>query len=371
MGLANMIQNNAKLYKPILVFAFFLSTHTVSMAQADSCNRVGAWIWHIEHTGYTHAQLADTLVDYGFKRAYIKVAQGTIIPTWSELLDTALVNDYHAAGLEIWAWSYNRVGDDSLQAEAAYLAAQTGYDGYVIDVETEFDGDSLNLYKLCSAFDKAMNRAKADGIADSSYQLYVTTWGNPIDHNFYISAMDPFVDGYMPQTYVEYWGQSYINNLVFWIDSGTTEYQSIGATKPIHHLMSTATETMTPNEMEQFIMAAGPEASVWRVPGSSVPMSVWGDWRRVNWGMDYCAPNFSVEEEPINFTLYPNPTKGLLKVEAQVQGIIRLVNLKGQVLKVEDFQNQKVWNLDGMSKGIYLIQIEGSGRLVQKKLVVL
>ena len=45
---------------------------------------------------------------------------------------------YQSRGLECWAWSYNYTNNPVEQAEALYIAAQTGYEGFIVDVEVEF-----------------------------------------------------------------------------------------------------------------------------------------------------------------------------------------------------------------------------------------
>ena len=144
----------------LFFFLFFLLNGNLK-AQEDPCNKLGAWLWFIEITGFdTHAEIADSLAALGVKRIYVKVADGTVNPSiWPELLNEQLVQDYKSRGLEVWGWSYNYPGNDSLQAEALYQAARTGYEGFVVDVEMEFDGDSTNLHNLFEAFYNARDRA--------------------------------------------------------------------------------------------------------------------------------------------------------------------------------------------------------------------
>jgi hypothetical protein len=58
---------------------------------------------------------------------------------------------------------------------------------------------------------------------------------------------------------------------------------SLGATKPIHHIVSTETGDISPAQIEAFLAASGPETSVWRVPGGGTPTSIWDDWAAVDW----------------------------------------------------------------------------------------
>jgi len=130
------------------------------------------------------------------------------------------------------------------------------------------------------------------------------------DHNYSIASIDPYVDGYMPQTYVEYWGPSYVENISYWIREGNKEYEFLVATKPIHHIASTATGVMTPDLINEFITASGPETSLWRVPGGGVSFDVWQDWQEVNWKKNFCNPTSIAPTLPNGLAAYPNPTSG-------------------------------------------------------------
>jgi len=247
---------------------------------------MGAWLWYIEGTGYSHDELAARLVDLGFRRVLVKVADGEpSCSSWPELCDASVPATYQAAGLEAWAWSYNYPGDAASQAEALSRAAETGYDGYVLDIETEFDGASSSLESLVSAFAGARDDAVADGSASNSFVLAATTWGNPADHDMRVDIIDSYVDLHMPQTYVEAWGSSYMANAAYWVEVGTCEYRDLGATKPVRHVVSTETNEITAGEVAEFITASGPGSSAWRVPGEGTPMSIWSTWEAVDWGM--------------------------------------------------------------------------------------
>lgn len=262
-----------------------ITVHPAAPEPGDG-NHIGAWLWTIEGTGMSHAALADTLVDMGLDRIYVKVADGSAsCGSWPELCDSSLVQTYHDRGLEVYAWSYNYPGNDTAQADALYEAAVTGYDGYVLDLEIEFDGLSGSLESLLAAFDDARSDAMTSGYADQM-PLLATTWGNPMDHNFRIDIVDRYVDAHLPQTYVEVWGSSYMADLEYWIEVGDCEYRALGATKPVHHIISTEYNDITASEIQRFVAASGPETSVWRIPGDGTPLSIWDDWGAVDWDSD-------------------------------------------------------------------------------------
>lgn len=360
-----------KLY--FLLFSLLLAL-PLSAQDSDDCNHLGAWLWFIEITGFdTHAEIADSLSNMGVKRIYVKVADGGINPAvWPELLDASVVADYKSRGLEVWAWSYNYPGNDSLQAEALYLAAETGYEGFVVDVEIEFDGDSTNLSNLFTAFNQARDRAVSDDLAEADFPLYCTTWGNPIDHDFRIDVIDPFVDAFMPQTYVEIWGQSFIDNQVFWIEVGNDEYADLGATKPIHHICATEQDNMSSAELNEFIATSGPETSLWRIPGGGTPLSIWEDWAGVEWDMDFCEPVSTQELEQHAIKAFPNPVEDILKVElpiGQMDVPWQIYSMQGQLLQEGLFQDQlNTIDLTNLPVGAYFLEMNNASRIKIVKL---
>ena len=129
-----------------------------------------------------------------------------------------------------------------------------------------------------------------DGFASDTFQLNCTTWGNPLDHNFHIELIDPHVDAFMPQTYVEQWGSTFVDNLEYWIEVGNEEYASLGATKPIHHIVATQDGDLTADHLNRFITTSGGETSIWRIPGGGTSLDLWDDWRGVDWHRDFCPP---------------------------------------------------------------------------------
>lgn len=252
-------------------------------------NKLGVWLWYLEGTGYTsHASLAKDLASIGVKRVYVKVADGGYNATkWPEVNDTNLVKTYKAAGLEVWAWAYNYPGNDAAQADALYYAAKAGYEGFVTDIEIEFDKKTTELHNIFKAFTKARQDAINKGYTTSNFKLYCTTWGNPKDHGMRVDIIDQYVDGHMPQTYLEVWGTTYMNNAEYWVNAGTKEYKDMGCKKPIHHIVSAEHEKINSTQINNFIKASGAETSLWRVPGGGTSLNIWNTIKAVNWGVDF------------------------------------------------------------------------------------
>ena len=345
----------------LIVSVMLLSAAAVLHGQ--DCNSLGVWLWHLEQTGFQeHGDLAPNLAAMGAKRVYVKVADGRINPDrWTELEDTDLVETYEQEGVEPWAWSYNYPENDSLQGEALYRAAETGYKGFVVDVEMEFDGKPLALFNLFWAFSQARRRAIADGIATDSFPLYITTWGNPQDHSFPIAAIDGLVTGYMPQTYVEVWGQSFMDRITHWINVGNQEYRDLGATKPIHHICATQEGLMTAELIDEFIAASGPETSLWRVPGGGVPLSVWQEWWATDWDADFCEQTTDVsapaEAHP---AFYPNPTSDFLYFSGPLSGTVSVHDLMGRMVLRGSAEHGRL-DVSALPDGIYLVRLSSTG----------
>lgn len=340
--------------------------------QAD-CNKLGAWLWYIEISGFgTHEKLADSLRLAGVKRIYVKVADGRPNPAvWPELLDKAVVQAYASRGLEVWGWSYNYPGNEAEQATALRIAAETGYQGFVVDVESEFDNKPTALNTLFSAFQKERDRVRALGPATSDFKLYCTTWGNPTDHKFSIKDIDPFVDGHMPQTYVENWGGIYYTNMAYWIRYGTEEYRQLGATKPIHHIVSTEKGVITPEKINEFFTISGPESSIWVVPGTNTSFALWkSTWKKVNWRMNFCTSG-TVNGEIDTQTMQVSPNPAHTQVQVHTPSPVKkgvLYNLQYQPLHA--FTSNEV-DVRDLPTGLYLVDVltmDGS-RFITKLLV--
>ena len=106
----------------------------------QSENEFGVWLWYIEGTGHTHDSLAQELAANNIYNIFVKVADGGFdCGSWPELCDTSIPETYASYGIQAWAWSYNYPDNVEDQAHALQIAYETGYSGYVMDIEIEFD----------------------------------------------------------------------------------------------------------------------------------------------------------------------------------------------------------------------------------------
>lgn len=341
----------------MLVFLLMLALRM--SAQEVSCNKLGAWLWYLELTKFkNYESLADTLKNLGIKRIYIKVANGKVDTLkWTELVDSSIPRIFEGRGIEAWAWSYNYPGNEKLQAEALYKAAKAGYKGYVIDVEAQFDRKPLAASKMFQAFDAARERAKQDRWIDGKFMVYCTTWGNPKFHNFPISTINQYVDGFMPQTYIENWGGDHLVLLESSIDRVNEEYKSMGATKPVHHIVSTEKGTISPSEVNRFITYAGPETSVWPIPGTNTSLLLWHTWNNVEWDFDFCNDSYAAYKAKIK----PEPDVKKVPDKAEIHvnepvSAVQILNASGHV--VADILNPgSVIDISNLVRGKYVMSI--------------
>lgn len=325
--------------------------------EEDTCSKLGVWLWRFEQTGQqSHDNLARTISSMGGKRIYVKVADGGYNPSsWPTIGDKDLVSSYAKENVEAWAWSYNYQGNVEAQARALYEAAKTGYQGFVVDIEIEFNGEDDTLEALMQAFYAERERAIADGIAIADFPFYVTTWGNPATHNFRIDIIDDYVDGFMPQTYVEEWAGSHLSAIEACIEEGNAEYASLGATKPLHHIVSTAQEILTAEEITEFFRIAGPETSLWRVPGGGVSTLIWDRWRDVDWDINFCQAVSTQTPDLPSINIFPNPASQVIEIdlsEAVSQGQIEIYHQQGSMVLQQTFDARPI-DISSLPAGMY------------------
>jgi len=266
---------------------FWLRVKDAPPPSGTLTNKYGAWLFFADGVGMTHTQIADKLKSLGVKRIYIKIADGAqACSLFPDACSKTTTDIYRARGIEPWAWAYNYPNNYAAQADALYQSAKYGYVGFVTDIEVEYDRKTTELDSLFQALQAARSRAKTDGhIAGlaTSFPIGATTWGNPADHGMRVDIIDKYVDFHMPQTYLEVWGSTYMADPKKWIEAGNCEYRNLGAKKPIWHIVSTEYGTITGAQLDTFMNVAGPNASIWRIPGGGTPTSIWNQWAQVKW----------------------------------------------------------------------------------------
>ncbi|MEE2000322.1 C39 family peptidase [Alkalimonas sp. MEB108] len=271
-------------------------------------NKLGAWIWYIDQPGLVrnnHADMAAYLADLGVKRVFIKISDinyrwqsnkirfeedGVFCGEWQDACEPANLQYYKDAGIEPWAWTYNDIHSYDEQADMLYAAALVGYQGFVLDIEEEFNRKDEPLHELFQAYHLKLRQARAEGLVDNRFLLVATSWGNPQDQGMNIGIIDQYVDAHMPQTYVEKWGGNYLSDIAETIRQGDCEYQALGATKPIWHIVSHEDNILTAEQLDTFVQHAGPNASLWRIADASLAHAVENmNWQQLEYQPNNCA----------------------------------------------------------------------------------
>lgn len=88
--------------------------------------------------------------------------------------------------------------------------------------------------------------------------------------------------------------------------------------------------------------------------------------------MDNLSVDFTEVEENIasHFSVYPNPTTGLLNINIEANSKVDLYTINGQLIKtITSNSNQLQWDLTDLSNGIYFIQVEKEGIISTQKII--
>lgn len=354
----------------LLLSAFILPKLPLQAQNETNQNKLSIWLWYIDIVSKydSHEKLAAHLSELGVKRIFTKVYdQNWQTGEFPELRDSTIPKTYNAYGIECWAWAYNYPFEYKAQGNAVYTAAQHGYQGYILDIEEEFNGKTDELHQILQAHVNARDSAISDGIANSNFPIYCTTWGNPADHNMHVEIIDLYVDAHMPQTYLEAWGPTYMNNATYWVNYGTEEYRTLGATKPIHHIISSEgrTSPISIDIINEVFKASGNESSLWSVPinglGSANGFTDDDMWEIVDgiyWNMDVNATsiqNFAVNKQ-IDMVLSNNQLS-IKSNQESLNGYITISDIQGSVKlskRIETNQKQHEISIPQL-KGCFII----------------
>lgn len=271
-------------------------------------NKLGAWIFYIDQGGLVrnnHKDMAEYLAGIGIKRVFIKISDinynwadnkitfdGDTVNcgVWQDACEPVNLQHYKDNGIEPWAWTYNDIGLYDDQADMLEAAIKVGYDGFVLDIETEFDNRPIDLEELVKTYRDRLTALSDE--APAHFKLAATTWGNPKDHNMDVGIIDKYVDMHMPQTYVEKWGGSALENIALTIDLGDCEYRSLGAEKPIWHIVSHEDKILSADDLNTFVEYAGPNASMWRVADADQMIEIEAmDWHATSFQSGECTEN--------------------------------------------------------------------------------
>lgn len=283
-------------------------------------NKYGAWLWYADQVGKTHTQIADDMAAIGVKRIVIKIGNGRRnCDRYPDVCSSAVSAIYKSRGIEPFTYSYNYPNDAStgltdaqyhaLQADALTQSATYGYMGHILDIEAEFDGVTVQLEDMLKTFNTVYASVKTAAGTTAGFSMGATSWGNPKDHNMRMDLIDKYVDFHMPQTYVEQWASNARLGYCFsdtrkCIDAVNKEYRSLGAIKPIWHIIAIEKNTISATQLAAFFEASGPNTSIWRIPdggATGVPLSALDKWRTLDWTRLSFVP--TQNSEALNFAV--------------------------------------------------------------------
>ena len=130
---------------------------------------------------------------------------------------------------------------------------------------------------------------------------------------------------------------------------------------------------MTPEHIDEFIAASGPETSLWRIPGGGVSFEIWEDWQAVNWAVDFCATTSTDNNELPSLKAYPNPTTGLLYLENlpfDKSLSISVYDVVGRLSYQTNLHKDGSIDLTKLASGVYhLVATQQDGSRYQRKVV--
>ena len=85
------------------------------------------------------------------------------------------------------------------------------------------------------------------------------------------------------------------------------------------------------------------------------------------------AVYFGVDDhQEMEVRIFPNPTRGTLTVEAEGIKRVRVIDMMGQTLEVQECgkQDQTTLNLNALAPSVYILEIETVNGMVKKRVIV-
>lgn len=248
-------------------------------------NHLGVWSEGLSGTGLdSHAELAERLATHGIKRLYLKVAEGSAdCDLWPDNCDPEVPAAYHAEGVEVWAYGVARPSDPEIQALALTLAADVGYDGYVIHLGADWSGQTDGLTYLLQAFRMEYDESiEADRVPDA-WPLWVSVPGDAPSTDFALDTLSTYVTGYLPRVYGAEGGVDVTTDPQGAIEAVRCAFRDAGVTLPMHVVGDSTSGELSAAESDTFLTTAGEEGSLWKVPDETDRANVWATWSEVDW----------------------------------------------------------------------------------------
>jgi hypothetical protein len=76
------------------------------------------------------------------------------------------------------------------------------------------------------------------------------------------------------------------------------------------------------------------------------------------------------ELDNASVNIYPNPTSGIIVIEAEGVNILTITNSLGQVVSASSINGYSVVDLSNQTKGIYFLELQSEGSTIVEKVVV-
>ena len=218
----------------------------------------GVWIWRLAKLPSDYVQ---KMLNQRVPRVYLKVFDGKSSPMfWGFQCSPAVVQEFHAHGIEVYGWGYHYgTADVDMQVAAVQQALDCGLDGYVLDVESEVKQPSTHP-AVKNLLETLRPRVRAE-------TLGYTSFGHPGFHREVPWALlDQFCDLALPQIYFEQFRFRATNEEE--VQACLTAYQQLGLTKPLLPIWSSesgATQPASASELQHYLNRF-PGSSIWRLP---------------------------------------------------------------------------------------------------------
>ncbi len=74
--------------------------------------------------------------------------------------------------------------------------------------------------------------------------------------------------------------------------------------------------------------------------------------------------------EAIEMSVYPNPSNGIIQVEAQGANKVTVISAIGQVITSKEIQNQGTINLSDVASGVYFVRVQNGDRMGVRRVVI-
>ena len=195
------------------------------------------FLWQVPAVaGGKPAEIADWLKNAGYEGVIVKVADGPWaykppVIGWSENLSAPLVSALRARGLAVLGYGFLYGANATGEADIAITQVNRyGLDGYVFDVEGQFDGRSnaeANAYAVMSRFRKSCTATPA---AFCSWALWRSPRSGATWHPLPVAkAFMQFCDTAMPMVY---WGGETAADALYWLTNSLAQWRQF-TDKPI------------------------------------------------------------------------------------------------------------------------------------------